>query len=277
MKRALLAALFLAVCGTAAAQPREPRPEPIILGRAQTSQLIGLSQDDIRAALGAPRREATYVTTVRLEDGVLVTELWGDRIFGENPCPQRFRRIELSAPDIAPYSRRVDVFVFRDGRLAEIRTRGRAAVRGPAAPDDEFTMACHNSVRGDRGEQVFMGAAALVVFGPIMGPAAIYDAATDESDVREHALSVLRLGEPLAGGIDGYLSAHDGVITVARHEGEDADLDLAIEKHARRFNGTNLIRIEVRGGVVTGIVSKAWQECELSAERALHCPGRWGR
>ncbi len=257
MRSVLIAVAALALCACAST----PRAEQITLGAAPLSALMGKTQPEVRALLGAPSGdEALYFNRLRWQDDQLIAAVFQGRILGagRNICPSS-HNVQLWSDH--PY---FGSWVFRDGRLATLTTFSSSE---PHDPDAVITLLCVPN--GHTASGAVVAAAALVMAAPFAAatlPAVPVAAALDDSGLRTRAVSNLRIGAPLPGGVEGYAAEYAEVLRPAQQEAEITRLQLTAG--ARIF-----LEIVVENGIVTEIIGPDLdRHCRIAADGAIACP-----
>lgn len=256
----IIAALLCACASWAPGS--ETRPVPLV-------ELMGLTQSEMRTRLGASRGDdALHFTRLWLEEGVVVAA--GDaHIFGyPNPCSRgALANIAyLSAPA------RVDSFVFRDGRLAQVR-----GLDGVLTPNDKLQMVCSSRAPRPTESEILTAPILLPMVLAIGVPAHLLTEALEsgEAEARDRALAQLRIGAPLPGGVEAYVAAHPRIVHLLRLDGDNADLAVTLFDRGRqavdRARATNLLYVDIRDGVVSGFVAWPNHFCRLTPDQIVAC------
>lgn len=237
----------------------------------RVGELIGRDQEQVRVALGAPEAEGSVLfNSASVVDGAVMVSIQATDLFeARNPCSDGYRLFPIVAS-----TGRIESFVFKDTRLDHVL--GGANPPTPLPAEARVVTECYRrdvSTTGNTAGDVITGVGAVVWFAPFIGVAlagAAVGSTMDESDERAHALSVIRLGAPLPGGVDAYVAAHPHAVAVVRRHGESAELTIALRETS---NPRRLLGISVLDGVVQSVRAPASGVCRIVQNAAIECPG----
>ena len=269
MRPFLCTVMSLLAAACASAPPQGPLR--VSLADVGVGELIGRDQEQVRVALGAPAGEGSLLfNTASVVDGALIVSIHATGLFvAAGPCPDGYDLFPIVP---RPQGGRVGSFVFRDNRLESIIGSGNSPA--PLSAEAALVIECHRrsvSTTGSTAGDVITGVGAIIWFAPLIGVAlagAAVGSTMDESDEREHALSVLRLGAPLPGGIDAYVAEHPHAVAVVHRQGDSAELTIALRETS---NPNRLFGVSVHEGMVQSVRAPGSSVCRILHGGAIEC------
>jgi hypothetical protein len=270
MRRLLCTIMSLAAAACASAPP--PGPLRVTLPDVSGGELIGRDQDQVRIALGAPAGEGSLLfNTASAVDGALFVSIHPTALFAAaGPCPDGYNLFPIVA---RPQGTGINSFVFRDNRLDHIV--GGSNPPAPLPTEATLVRECYRrgvSTTGSAAGDAITGVGAIIWFAPLIGVAlagAAVGSTMDESDERRHALSVIRLGEPLPGGVDAYVAAHPHAVAVVQRHEESAELTIALWETS---DPRRLFGISVQAGMVQSVRAPGSSFCRIRHDGEIECP-----
>lgn len=246
---------------------------------AAAGELVGLTENQIRARLGAKPRAAESFTTLTTENGARIATVEAEIMLEPWPCPSGFSLVRpvASAPDRSYFFR----FRFREGRLVELRD---LVTDQPLPQDVTLAIRCRkgsNPVRASRMEgpmttAYYLATAPLVAVGNLAmskegAPSTDTDSLPTPTTKSDYALAALRFGQPLPAG---YLQEYSNVLTVTRRDGDDADIAVKVYERSGYSPAMTNAQLEIRGGALVAFRGNAGMRCMYVAGGGIFCPGR---
>lgn len=266
MRRIAWVLPLLALIGCQSYSLQEPVP-PVHLGTVAWADLIGLTQDEIRARFGIAPTGETFAERAKLLDGVVIatSALAGAGGAARIPCPQPV----AGGKSFVAFSSDPDQLVFRDFRFAGV-ARTRAQVPRESLSAKCVVYARERKSRDETINSINDGQNAMFPILAVLYPATLASrpGAKARQAKRAQIFAELRLGEAPPGEPGDWIKANSEIVSVATDSAGRTVISAKIASDGGHIFGPQAILMD---GRVVELSRGSSQRCVLRADRSFLC------